>query len=729
MSYLLGDSTNPFINIKLTEYGRRKLASGQLSYAYYAFGDSEVDYKVNYNNLIPFDITTDSILSPVDQFPKIKSILTPSISGNPSLTPLQSVGGNPVNFRVKEIESKNVAPTRGFFSGTTAYTMYTSTDYMWNYGTASKNTFTGGTSINVTLGSTGYTNLGRGYLLVSYTAPNFTGSTESIGNVPLTQANQYLWYRIEGQTGSYPNYTLTLDRVTPNFNGASANNVRVYVFPSGNSITNYYGSASTTNYWTPGTLDFSLPCLNGVEDVPVWNMNIVRRNSLLGSADYLQEYTQYGSAVYNGTFNYFDYFGVSSVTTTTTIPTNVVFGTNPNNVINPSNNNTITTTSLVPFDTGINALGIIHYTNNSVSNYYGEYLIDNFELNIPTVLWHKETTGKIGLTLTANVSTVANQQTSNNGFNYFDLRDTTTNNSIVGKVYPQLKLALIEDPELLAAMTYKSNRNYTLPAPNVNTWNYGTPSLLNSGERLWVTYQLRNTSAYTSGVTYGYDNTLPCQNVKYVDNLGSTANTFDVAFSLTSDLPFYRNPSELNGTGWNAQQLYVLMQKTTTGSTSPDPKAWKYVDFTSAVTSGSSLTREQLTGSPPTVIITNAVYTGATAYTLSQANDDSVFVPGVNDTTSLKFGDEVFFFGNVDTDFAAKIFRTTFYCRAPIGKFTNSPDNPTKIQGKTFVTEAAIYDSTLNVVAIGKIRNPILKQDLIDSDVDKDLTIELSLDF
>jgi hypothetical protein len=50
-------------------------------------------------------------------------------------------------------------------------------------------------------------------------------------------------------------------------------------------------------------------------------------------------------------------------------------------------------------------LGIIHYSNSSPSNTYGEELfVDNNTvptLNIPTIMWHKKPSLSLGLDLTA----------------------------------------------------------------------------------------------------------------------------------------------------------------------------------------------------------------------------------------------------------------------------------------------------------------------------------------
>jgi hypothetical protein len=77
-------------------------------------------------------------------------------------------------------------------------------------------------------------------------------------------------------------------------------------------------------------------------------------------------------------------------------------------------------------------------------------------------MWHKSQSGKLGLTLRANgdPKTITGVETSLDT-TYYDLTDLDGN--VVGKVFNELKLFVIEDQELLFAMSYKSNRSWTLP--------------------------------------------------------------------------------------------------------------------------------------------------------------------------------------------------------------------------------------------------------------------------
>ena len=73
-------------------------------------------------------------------------------------------------------------------------------------------------------------------------------------------------------------------------------------------------------------------------------------------------------------------------------------------------------------------------------------------------MWHKSATRKLGTTL----SPIGGQKLlSDLNLYYYDLADSE--GFVVGKMFSDLKLFVIEDQELLFAMSYKTNRNWTLP--------------------------------------------------------------------------------------------------------------------------------------------------------------------------------------------------------------------------------------------------------------------------
>jgi hypothetical protein len=65
-----------------------------------------------------------------------------------------------------------------------------------------------------------------------------------------------------------------------------------------------------------------------------------------------------------------------------------------------------------------------------------------------------------------------NTDMNNPGLRYYHLWDEHPNTnglpSRVGKVFPDLKTIIFDDEEIVAALSYKSNRNWTLPAPSLS---------------------------------------------------------------------------------------------------------------------------------------------------------------------------------------------------------------------------------------------------------------------
>jgi hypothetical protein len=77
-------------------------------------------------------------------------------------------------------------------------------------------------------------------------------------------------------------------------------------------------------------------------------------------------------------------------------------------------------------------------------------------------MWHKSTGTTLGVKLTAYGSPKLLTGTTHSlDTTYYDLADPYGN--IVGKMFIDLKIFVIEDQELLFAMSYKSNRSWTLP--------------------------------------------------------------------------------------------------------------------------------------------------------------------------------------------------------------------------------------------------------------------------
>jgi hypothetical protein len=145
-----------------------------------------------------------------------------------------------------------------------------------------------------------------------------------------------------------------------------------------------------------------------------------------------------------------------------------------------------------------------------------------------------------------------------------------------------------------------------------------------------------------------------------------------------------------------------------TGDTRPSPTGWKIYDYTSDLTStmsGGYITVDGLTGT--TFLITDEIYnTLSTAYTLSQY----VSIPENGYSDTLNFGDEYFFYGNIETDIEATIYEMRYLINLSRNQFTNS-SNPTYTSGTTaYVSEIGLYDRDKDLIVISKLQSPEIRQ-------------------
>ena len=81
MSYIK-KNTEPLINLKLTDLGRKNLANGKLSFETFQLGDSEIDYSSS-------DLVGLNILRPVDNQHDIQYPISPD--GNNSKIPISNI--------------------------------------------------------------------------------------------------------------------------------------------------------------------------------------------------------------------------------------------------------------------------------------------------------------------------------------------------------------------------------------------------------------------------------------------------------------------------------------------------------------------------------------------------------------------------------------------------------------------------------------------------------------
>jgi len=725
MSYII-NNTSAFVNIKLTEVGRQKLAQGQLNFSSWAIGDSEINYDREGNFDLSSSITygeplsgTSKILRPVDQQPDIRYFVTANSNNNENLNNL-----NANQIRTIKAIVNNEATERGFFSPNSNHTVFTTKtgdDYTKYFGTISGSSITGGTTLIIDSGST-YT-VGD-YILLKI-GNDTIGSQVVNGN---TIPTPHLWYKIQSSgTTVSPGDTLTLDRELPNTNSTTA--TTEYIIYTSNEVYNGFGSENTTPYWNSNILDFSSCCDISCSDVPVWNMNNVWCENLAGMTGSSinntvltpnESYEKFGSNEYAGQkYPYFSYSCSGDA---------------------ENDNDICATPGESVIDNVKKSISILHYTNNTISNYYGEYFFidgDNnksLKLHLPDLMYHRrnystESGTTMGMTFIATGTT---KLITDSEIKYVDLIEEPTMISdtprVVGKVFTQLKTVVFDDDEIVAAMSYKSNRNWTLPslaANMVSSANGVNNGVLDSNETMYLTYSFENNTS--TGLT----TTLPCQYYTKITN--NTSNSKDIQFRLSDidSLPYMRKEekSGYDGMGFSAREFKLLYQIVPEINDRPLSDGWKVYDFTSSgitTNPGETIDPKLLENQNPTAndfMVDTNVVTGSTTFSII----DSLSMAPNNNTDLLQFGDERFFYGNLETYIGATIYKTIFSLDIDGDDFkrTGNPtrDNSSVNDPDIRVSEIGIYDTTGSLIMVGKLSKPVTLES------GKTIMIELSIDF
>ena len=734
MAYII-KNTSGLINTRLTDVGRRKLSQGNFNIAYFQVGDSEVSYKAVPN----YSQTNNNILMP--DFNAQNDTGSPQSNKENIKYPYYVEGNRGNTYGLPYMDSNfqevyNSAGEKGFF-------VTGGTQGSWTAQTSSAYTITSNYIVQLDSLS------GQTFLDVELdlSSPVPTSGTPKVGDfvtlilgdgsMGLVETYPVLTYKIQSLspttgTSATTYWTFTLDREVPDLTSFSVSGEisRVLVYPSG--MTVIYDSITPAPYWQTDTINFESPCdVVNRENTLIWNMNIPWSESPAGvfGATY-EDYTKYGSVTYIGTKEYLGYQEPSGQTDTSQVYYYNSF--DEKIVVRPQDQK---------------AIAIIHYTNQDIDHVYGEKfstipfdpqnptsqigLARHLKVTIPTLMWHKSTGNTIGETFFIDppgydlckpyyIKSTKNIDMNDPGIRYFHLWDTNPddngNLNRIGKVFPDSETIVIDDEEVIAAMSYKSNRNWTLPAPKLsylapNTCfaNNATATgiLTADTQTMWVTYRLNNT-AFTESLHCNYYSKI------VGPSSGCSDTSQNVAVRFGSEFQFLNQPSAASTvsglTGYCANSLMLLVQ-ITSGDTRPSPTDWKHIDVTSyisATTVNGYLTMSGLTGT--TFQIDVASYQDAIdngdIYNLA----DYINIPTNNQTTYLNFGDEFYFYGNFTTDISATIYEMRYLINLGRNQFTNT-SNPTWTSGTTsYVTEIGLYDSNKDLIVISKLQSPELRQ-------------------
>lgn len=662
MSYI-DKNSDIVVSARLTNKGRQLLANGALTFISFKLGDSEIDYSTLGAT---YDVTLENILRANAKQPEMKTFLLPLTTTNPA-----QAGVGLTNVTALELSTVSQAPELGFFetlTGSTNYTAHTTTDYSLQSDTVIPLSGLTGSTMFVQVrqsssyGTNTYEPSYGDFMLVKMSNDELT-TTQTNGVVESNLPVPYLWYKVQGTSGTLSANTLSVevDRNFAYFPGyAGANECWTAFYPSGRTF-------DSSSIYSAGT---------------VWNQNSVWSYDMAGVSDGFGTYEtfpSYGSENFIGSKEYFGY-----------------------------------TSEITSNCDDYRAISIIHYTNeqtcdNQLEKTYGQCLYVDTTVpsspivKIPTIMWHNRvfsgsgTADMIGQSFSGISSekfvTISGVTTE---VRYYDLADE--NNNVVGRIFPDQQVITIDDQEVVTALSYKSNRNWTLP-----TLNYGlqtaTDGLLGQTQDLYVSYLLENTSGYTTGI---HAQNYTCVVLSEEECPDNAKKDVQITFP-TSSLPYM---TISGGTGFEANNFKIIAQRVSSGE-KPVSDSWRIIDFTNEIDghiTGSTINPLNLENT--TYTITKAKYNASSNYLLH----DYINIPTSAEPNLLQFGDENFFFGNIESAGLTKKWRTKFNIVVPPTQF-NTTTNPTWVNSgqNPHISEVGIYSSSGDLVAIGKMNLPIEK--------------------
>lgn len=725
-----------FVDMRLTSLGRQLASLGRLRFKKVVLSDNEVDYRYE----TPYYQLDDNLISSP---PDIAQSIGPfNFDGTPAI----QLGPNNL-IRGKSNNEERILDQPFFASANTR--MAIDVGKCLALGSSLVSDMVGTSVLNIESitailvdQDTVHESCVGNLIMIRHHA-SASGSLDHFGNQPFVS----LWYRINSWDGGD---NFTLDRALPNF-AAGSDQILWFVYPWSGASTVASGATATTEsffvtsgeytgpiintgiegpyggyvytndgsaaittglyyasdhweFYASSTLMYSADTgtetdpaqvlvwnnVNGSDPKPLfgkynsgarlWSMNILRTVNEIGSTGGTTGYTSYGSTHVNGTKR--------------------MFG----------------------FDSDQRTVGFIHQTDPTIDIDRTDRLqLSSTTLYLPTLLWHRKPEYKQG-----SATKGGHAFTDKSSLLYYDpvaqlsyskLMDSPNIGGIeVGRVYHDIRMMVITHQDLLNAMSYKSNRNWTLPEMKTSiSENYipNTTGLCKSDKVYLTTYVMSATTTYSSGSSFSYRNFIHCGNISKLEGIDGGPYTILARFT-GAYFPYMRTVNKItafSGTGWNANQFNILIKEVDkadfSGLSSVSSSGWKklntggeYSNQNSETTiSSSGLTSYQFA-------ITQVDYDNASDYSLASLSGDM----GDRTFSGLSYGDETFFFGSVEYDINKDPEKMAIQFSLLPNAFNSTtnrtfgPDNE-----NVFITGIHILDDLDRVVGIAKPSGPIRK--------------------
>lgn len=226
--------------------------------------------------------------------------------------------------------------------------------------------------------------------------------------------------------------------------------------------------------------------------------------------------------------------------------------------------------------------------------------------------------------------------------------------------------------------------------------------------------------SFSPSKSYGYGNSIHCGYIQSVEVTSMYNKNLTFYFKNADEFRFMSNYSELSqGLGWNANKLYGIYQIIENDSSgvkaNPISTNWKIIDVTNQIPNYDPqypIDRDSLVNTP--FVVSLEQYNNADTYNLDYISYPTT---SLNDQTSLCFGDEMVFLGNVITDAEARFHTFEFVIDMPASDYNTTNNLTWDGESSVLISEVCIYDNDNNLVGIGKFSNPIIKNSNISRNI------------
>lgn len=686
MSYMINNN-NPLLLTKITNLGRKAISNGTFNFKYYTLGDSEIAYSNNNNN----------ILFPIDNNPHIKSFLSETNECNPF---------NEIeNIKNETIVLKSNIIKKGFFEDNHINDTKYIDENVKAYGYLKINQLNGLKEINLEHFDKGsLIDINNGDVLILKIQKFFNNEYIEDGENVLTETSvdwnttnnthQILHYFVKKQSLKPQ---LLVDRYLPDFSEYNDTvKINFIVLPNNDNVNNFYNSFVNLPEWNNGNLVYN-NC--NVDSNNIWFNNSVFCSNIIGNNQDNIQFFNYISQKYLGQLNYFNLC-------------NNCLENNQQNICLKENDDILYQK---------NNFLILHYNNNSYNNVYGNSFFVSEEnlltIKIPHIMWYNRKSDNaynddMGMEF---ISDTTKRVIDNSTIEYYNLIENpnyTYNNEaiIVGKIFPQYKIIIIEDKELINCLSYKSNRNFSLPPINVNLENSNNNGFLEHNKTLYITYQLKN----NNGIKYSF----PCGYIKKINNIYGVSKNVKFNIGNLNQFKYMYSSQSQSKEGFKSNKIEVLYQITDLNE-EPLSENWKKIDMTVDSLSGGISNNDFIPEilSSDNTFITQFIINNDKIVNSENFNLDEYCLID-ND---YGMGGELIFNGNIDLYCQNKIYRTII--NIMVNNNFNFTNNDSYQEGLFKVSEIGVFNENKELMMITKLSIPI------EIDTNINTNFEISIDF